>query len=83
MDNLILTLSMENGKWQAVLESDFLALGGFIPYPVELDFSSLKLAIDKVSGELKPLLHLSGNGGLVENYNGSFLLRDTRGEFSS
>lgn len=82
VDNLILTLSMENGKWQAVLESDFLALGGFIPYPVELDFSSLKLAIDKVSGELKPLLHLSGNGGLVENYNGSFLLRDTRGEFS-
>ena len=61
----------ENGRlcWRVISLQ-----GGFIPYPVESGFFFTKAATDKASGELKPLLHLL-KWGLVENYNGSFLLR--------
>ncbi|MDI9478148.1 MAG: translocation/assembly module TamB domain-containing protein [Bacillota bacterium] len=82
LDNLDLTFSLASGQWQAVLESDYLALTDLAPYPGGLDFALLPLAIDKLEGDVKPLLFVSGNKDLVESYNSSFVFKDTRGEFS-
>ena len=82
VDNLTLALSMKDGKWKALLESEFINLDGFITSPVELELDSLKLVADKIRGELKPLIHLSGNQAVVESYSGTFFIRDSRGKFS-